>query len=316
MALGLTLLAAMWVVSPAMGQGASPCDDFFPDQEWQLVQAGSGVSTFRASLDEGVAARFGDDAEATAQRLVEDLGSFPPSTLCVFGSDTALDGSGLEEEGLLPPGQRLHAASFREEAVLFVDAQQFRLVPEAIALGLAETALWHLSGSEGYPEPLAGAIAQWYAARQSGKLEQHHSTMRVATFFNDPTGTAPPTPWLAGAQEPVAVWNPEFQESPISDFIEHAVAANGPSILVDPQPDAWAAADIAWKADLRDELLQGADRSREWVGGVVIATLVVVAAIAMAWWGRRVARRKQEAIADIAVVDGDFFDRTPEKSDA
>ena len=266
------------------------------------------MTTYRAALDEDIAARFGDNAQATAELLAQDLGSIPPMTLCVFGSETALDGSELEAAGLLPPGQRLHAAAFREDAVLFIDAQQFRLVADAIALGVAEIALWHQSGGAGYPEPLAGAIAQWYAARQSEQTtEQNRATMRVFNFFNDPSGTAPPTDWLATVQEPVAVWNPEFQDSPISDFIEVAVAANGAGLLIDPDPAEWAAADIAWRAGLRDELLEGADRSRDWVGGVAIAVLVVIAGIAMALWGRRVNKRKQEPMGEIAVVDG-FFD--------
>lgn len=312
----LLLVGMAWSAAPASAQGSTPCDERFPDQDWQLVQAGSGVTTYRAALAEEIAARFGDDAQATADLLAQDLGSFPPMTLCVFGGDTALDGSELEEAELLPPGQRLHAAAFREESLLFVDAQQIRLVSDAIALGVAEIALWHQSDGGGYPEPLAGAVAQWYAARQSEAVtNQHHATMRIFNFFNDPSGNAPPTPWLSAVQDPIAVWNPEYQDSPISDFVESAVAGSGPSILIDPQPEEWAAADVAWRAALRDELLQGADRSREWVGGVVIAVLVVLVAIAMALWGRRVNRRKQKPMGDIAVVER-FFDREAEESDA
>lgn len=313
MALGTALIVfglASFVAPAQAAQAATPCDEHFPAQDWQLVQAGSGVTTFRAALDEDIAARFADDAQATAELLAEDFGSFPPTTLCVFGSATALDGTELEEQGLLPPGQRLHAAAFRADAILFVDAQQFRLVPDAIALGVAEIALWHASAGEGYPEPLAGAVAQWYVARQDPhQTEQNHATMRVFNFFNDPGGNAPPTQWLATVQEPISVWNPEFQASPISDFVESAVADNGVSILVDPDPDELAAADVAWRTGLREELLQGADRSREWVGGVLIAVLVVVAGIAMAWWGRRLNKRKQRPVGEIAVVEGDFFDR-------
>ncbi len=312
----LLLFGLAWSAAPAAAQGSTPCDDHFPAQDWQLVQAGSGVTTYRAELDEDIAARFGDDAQATADLLAADLGSIPPMAICVFGSATALDGSSLEAAGLLPPGQRLHAVAYRAEAVLFVDTQQFRLVGDAIALGVAEIALWHQSGGEGYPEPLAGAIAQWYVARQdSQQAAQNRSTMRVANFFNDPTGTAPPIPWLSTVQESISVWNPEFQASPIGDFIESAVAANGPSIMIDPQAEEWEAAEVAWRAALREELLQGADRSREWVGGVAIAILVVVTGIAMALWGRRVNRRKQEPMGDIAVVEG-FFDHDAEKSDA
>ncbi|NND04027.1 MAG: hypothetical protein HKN91_14700 [Acidimicrobiia bacterium] len=314
--IALILLGMAWFAAPASAQSETPCDEKFPEQDWQLVQAGSGVTTYRAALDEGIATRFGDNAQATADLLAGDLGSFQPMTLCVFGSETALDGTELETAGLLPPGQRLHAAAFRDDALLFIDAQQFRLVGDAIALGVAEIALWHISGGEGYPEPLAGAVAQWYAARQDPqKAERNRSTMRVFSFFDDPTGTAPPAPWLDGVQDPIAVWNPEFQDSPVGDLVATAVAANGVEILIDPDPDEWAAADIAWRAGLREELLQGADRSREWVGGVMIAVLVVLAGIAMAWWGRRVNKRKQKPMGEIAVIQGSIFDRSSPETD-
>lgn len=309
LALGLALYVSvlMGLAAPAAAQDPSACASRFPAHAWTLVSEGASVATFRASVDESVAHRFAESATAAASMLAADLGEFPPTVLCVFGSDITLDAASLVDAGLLPSGQRLHAAAFIDEALLFVDTQQFRLVDDAIVLGLANIALWHSSGSDGYPEPLAGAVAQWYVARMADSLEQHHSTMRVFNFFNDPSGNAPPTDWFAGSQEPVAVWNPEFQESPIADFVESAVADSGTSIIVDPEPAVWEAADVAWRAGLRAELLQGAEGSRDWVGGVAIAVLVVVLAVATAWWGRRLSKRKQVPMGDIATVDG-FFD--------
>lgn len=308
--LGATVMlcAALILAVPAAAQTTNPCQSRFADQAWVPVQEGAGLVTFRAALDEDVALRFGKAGEATAEQLSADLGTFPDTTLCLFGPDTALDPSDLVTAGLLAPGQRLHAAAFLEPAVLFVDSQQFRLVEDAVRLGMTHIALWHLTGT-GYPEPLAGAVAQWYVARNNGKLEQHHANMRVFTFFGDPGGNAPPTDWFAAKQAPVLVWNPEFQENPIGDFVAAAVEAAGPEILAEPRPATWEAADVAWRAALRDELLQGADESREWVGGVVIAVIVVLGAAATAWWGRRLAKRKQEPMGEIATVEG-FFDRS------
>lgn len=307
----LAFLLVFVVGAPGFAQRSTPCDEQFSDQEWEIVQAGSGVTTYATELDPDIAARFAADAEGTAAAFAADFGSFHPSTLCLFGSATSLEASELEASGLLPPGQRLHAAAFKPEATLFIDTQQFRLVPDAIALGLAEIGLWHVAGPDGYPEPLASAIAQWYVARQNDKLEQHRSTMRVFSFFNDPSGTAPPTDWFAGKQEPLSVWNPEFQESPVGDFVATAIAASGPEILAKPDPAVWAQADIAWRSDLRDELLQGADDSREWVGGVLLAVGIVVLALLTGWWGWRRSRRPQVPMGEIAVVDGFFAGSRP-----
>ena len=276
-----------------------------------LVSEDERVSVFAAALDRGIATRFADDAHEVVALLAADLGELPDTTLCLFGPSTTLDASELHDAGLLPPGQRLHAALFADEALFFLDTQQARLVADAIALGLAHIALWHVAaaaGEAGYPEPLAGAIAQWYAARRNGKLATHRATMRVATFYGDPGGNAPSSSWLASAQEPIAVWNPEYQESPIGSLVEDAVAARGASILQNPDPVEWAAAELAWRAALRDELLQGADDSRDWVGGVFIAAGAVLAAVGLALWGRRQSRRRQVPVGDIAQVDG-FFDR-------
>jgi len=295
--------------SAARGQPTSPCGERFPAQDWVHVSESGGVSVYRAALDQVVAERFANTAMAVAADLRRDLGAFPASTLCVFGPDTALDATALEESGLHPPGARLHAAVFAEQALLFVDSQQVRLVEDAVAFGLSHIALWHLAaaqGEVGYPDPLSGAVAQWFVARMNGSLEQHHATMRLATFFNDPGGDADASEWFASRQEPIMAWNPEYQESPIGDFIADAVARNGAEILQTLDPGEWAVADGVWRAALREELLQGADESRDWVGGVLITAGVLVAAIGLTWLGRRQRRRKQVPMGEIAHVDGFF----------
>lgn len=310
-----TTLVALVVVAlapppAARADAESPCGQRHPDQVWVAVGESDGVTAFAAELPPGIAARFVEDAFEVAALLRSDLGAVPDMTLCLFGSDVALDGSDLRDMGLLPPGQRLHAAMFAPEAQLFVDTQQFNQVPDAIALGLTHIALWHLAaaaGDSGYPEPLAGAIAQWYAARRNDRLATHRATMRVATFYADPSGTAEASDWLTGSQDPIRVWNPEYQASPIGSFVEDAVAQRGVAMLRQPDPDEWAAADLAWRAALRWELLQGADESRDWVGGMLIASGAVIAAIGLALWGRHQKRRPQVPIGDIAQVEG-FFD--------
>jgi len=292
-------------------QAESRCDERFPDQEWVGVVDEGGVAVHSAALDSGIAARFADDALEVAALLRSDLGSIPDMTVCVYGADTTLDGSELQDMGLLPEGQRLHAVMFADEALLFVDAQQTRLVGDAISLGLANIALWHVAataGETGYPEPLASAIGQWYASRLNGKSGTHRATMRVAAFYNDPRGDAEASDWLVARQQPISVWNPEYQESPIGDLVADAVAARGTGILRDPDPEEWAAADLAWRAALRRELLQGAEESRDWIGGALIAGGSIVAAILLALWGRHRSRRRQVPIGDIAQVEG-FFDR-------
>jgi hypothetical protein len=311
LALLAVLVIAFGTPAAARSQADDSCAERFPDQDWQLVVAGGGVTVFAAELASTVAARFAEDATEVVRLLRSDLGTFPDTTLCLFGAGTTLDASDLRDRGLLPPGQRLHAALFAEEALLYLDTLQFRLVPDAIALGFTHIALWELAsaaGEAGYPEPLAGAIAQWYVARRNGRLESHRATMRVATFYGDPSGSAPAANWLSGAQEPVSVWNPEYQESPIGALIADAVATRGTDMLLRPDADEWAAAELAWRAELRAELLQGADESRDWIGGVLIAGGAVAAAIGFALWGRRQNRRPQTPVGDIARVEG-FFDR-------
>ena len=87
---------------------------------------------------------------------------------------------------------------------------------------------------------------------------------------------------------------------------------------LEPQVDAQVAARIEQglrmegqleveRAELRAELLQGADESRDWIGGVLIAGGAIAAAIGFALWGRRQNRRRQVPVGDIARVEG-FFD--------
>lgn len=305
MALIVVIVLLSIPVSGAGAQDQSPCEVRFPEQVWEPAAEAGGVDVYRAALTQAIAERFASTAVDAAAMIRADLGLFPNTTLCIFGTETALN-----PEGLLPPGQRLHAATFVAEALVVVDAQQIRLVDDAIVFGMAHIGLWHLAaagGDEGYPEPLAGAIKQWYVARVGGSLERHHSIMRVANFFNDPEGKVDSTDWFTGVQVPIIAWNPEYQENPIGDFVDDAVARNGTRLLQEPNAAAWAAAEVVWRDALREELLQGADESRDWIGGVLLATGAVLGAVGLALWGRRQNRRKQVPIGEIAHVEG-FFD--------
>ncbi|MCP3974096.1 MAG: hypothetical protein GY720_06340 [bacterium] len=295
----------VYPATAASAQDVSACAEKFPEQDWEHVIDQDGIATYQAALTQEIGERFAETARKTAALIRNDIGQFPDMTLCVFGGATTLDA-----EGLLPPGQRLHAATFAGDAVVVVDSQQTRLVDDAIVFGMAHVGLWHLAaanGTVGYPEPLAGAIQQWYVSRVSEKLDQHHSVMRVANFFNDPDGNAPPTDWFVSAQVPIVAWNPEYQESPIGDFVDDAVARNGIGLLQTPDSADWTAAELTWRAALREELLQGADESNEWIGGALLAAGAVLGAFGLALWTRRQNRRKQEPIGEIATAEG-FFD--------
>ena len=308
MVVGIVLAAAL-VAGSAAAQQSTPCDAEFPEQAWELVSDEAGVAAYQAGMRVAEAERYARTARQVATWVGEDFGSFPGATLCVYAAEVELEPSRLVEAGHHPRGQRIHAVRYLDTKLIYIDAQQPQLVEDAVALGIAHIAMWHEGGGEGYPEPLAGAISQWYVARRNGKLPVHHTNMRLALFFNNPRNEQAAFDWFLGEQEPTVAWNPQFQESPIGDFIDFAVKTNGPEILRSPTPAEWTAAEEGWRQALREELLEGRGETRGWMGGVAIAVGVVLAALGMAIWGRIRNKRKQKPIGEIAVVEG-FFDRS------
>ena len=303
------MIAAALTAGTAFAQQATPCDEEFPEETWDFVSDEAGVAAYHAGMQVAEAERYARTARQVGEWVSQDFGSFPGATLCVYAAEVELEPSRLVEAGHHPRGQRIHAVRYLDSKLVYVDAQQPQLVEDAVALGVAHIAMWHEGGGIGYPEPLAGAISQWYVARRNGKLPVHHTNMRLALFFSNPRNDQAAFDWFLGDQEPTVAWNPQFQESPIGDFIEYAVNTFGPEILSDPTPTEWTTAEESWRQALREELLQGRGETRGWIGGVAIAVGVVLAALGMAIWGRIRNKRKQKPIGEIAVVEG-FFDRS------
>lgn len=266
---------------------SADCGDRFPNETWELVGETALLSVSAVGVPTEQALRFADEANATARLLEADFGEVPPLELCVFGREVRLDPTGL-----VPPGQLLHAAVFADEGTVYVGAIGSRLFDETHSFGLAYAVLWDQAarlGMEGYPEPLATAIGQWYLSRVSGKVELHHNQMRGGAFFRDPAGGGiETTDWATAHQPPIYTWNPEFQEAPIGDLVDFAVGTYGTEVLSDPDPVRWADIEQEWQAALREEALQGTGGSGSaWVIGLAIVVGFVGLAALMAWLTRR-----------------------------
>lgn len=278
----------------AAGPSLAGCSEHFPEAEWSPAGETDLLTVETAGLSPGQALRFAEEASITARWLDTDLGGLEPLTLCVTGRDVVLDGAGIVAEG-----QRLHSVVFNDDGTVVVDALEALFFDEAHAFGLAYAALWQVAaqiGTEGYPEPLATTIAQWYLSRAADKLELHHAQMRSGAFFNDPSGRGvATTEWTASAQPATYAWNPQFQESPLADFVEFAVASEGPAILRDPSGERWAALEQEWQAALREEALQGSTGGNAWVVGLGIALGMVALAGLLAWLNHLSKRRTTEA---------------------
>lgn len=281
------------------------CADHFPFLSWNAIGSVGPIDVRTVAVDPQLSGRILDDVGDVVGLLDGELSLADDLHVCVFGADASIN-----DAGLLPPGQRVHAVVFGPDQVVAVDAQQLVLVEPAITYGIAYAALWATAaelGTVGYPEPLGTAVAQWYMARVGRRLEAHHASIRTATFFADPEGRAESADWAMTMQEPVFVWNPEFIESPIGDLVEFAVARNGPAILRTPTSDVWAAVDADWRVALRDELLQGATGERAWRVGLGLVIGLIVVAVLLAFGHRRVKRRHRYQVGKTEPIPG-FFD--------
>lgn len=270
------------------------CGDQFPDAEWRIVgETDLLVVAITGSVSDGQGLRFADTSAATARQLEEDFGVLPSLNLCVFSEVDELDPSGL-----VTTGQLLHAAAFNLDGSVYVNTLQSRLFDETQAFGLAYAVLWDVAaeqGLDGYPEPLATVIGQWYLARAADKLELHHSQMRGGAFFRDPAGEGiEATDWAQSSQPSIYVWNPQFQESPISDLVQWAVDEHGVEVLSDPDPDRWGEIEQEWQDALRDEALQGASGGNDWLIGLAIFVGFIALAALMAWLTHRSKRKIRE----------------------
>lgn len=294
----LSLVLGVVLLTTPVGRASAAdawCDVHFPHEDWQPVGETEFLTVATAGLPEGQALRFADEASATARMLHDDLGPFPQLHLCVYGPDVR-----LAPTGILPEGQRVHSVVFNDDATVYIGVLEASFFDEAHAFGLAYAALWQVAtelGLDGYPEPLATTIGQWYLSRVAGKTELHHSQMRSGAFFADPSGKGvAATDWTSEAQPAIYPWNPQFQESPVADLVDYAVRTAGPEVLRNPTNARWQAVETSWQEALRDEALQGRSSGNDWVIGLAIVVGMVGLAGLLAWLTRRSKRKfKDEA---------------------
>ncbi len=253
------------------------CEGMFPDVEWTSVHAAFPVTIRAEGVTRGLADRYTNDLRAGIDLIQPELGGLDDVEVCLFADELPLDSIALG----WPVGQRLRAASFAPEGVVVLSAWNIGLVKPAGILGLAHQALWQRSDGT-YPEPLGGAVAQWYVARVTNRLERYHSNMRFANLVEP----FDPIPWTAGTVESLMLWNPEFQESAIGDFVDFAVQNNGIEVIRSPDATTLEVIQAEWQRRLLIEARGSDEPTRGWIFGaaIVAGSILLAAALAFASW--------------------------------
>lgn len=287
--IGMLLVWQFAFPGAASAAKASGCSERFPAADWIESAVVGPATLWIADIEDAVAARYADQVAAITTILESDLGALDPIDVCIFGSDVMLDATGL-----LPENQRLHAVVFPQDDTVVVGAILPQFLEEAVAFGLAYTGLWQVGEDlalDGYPEPLATTVAQWYMARVKDRLDQHRSAMRTGLFLSDPEGKAEGGVWTGEAQSTAYVWNPQFLESPIGDMVEFAVATRGVEVLRDVSTETWADVESEYRLTLRQELV-GDGSGSAWMYGAGIVIGVLILAGIVAWLAHRDRRKR------------------------
>ncbi len=267
--LGVTLLVAI-------GPGAAaqqPCGGLFPGEPFGSRHS-IGAATLRTSgLAPPIADRIAGDLGEAAELIGAELGGLDGVEICVFADELPLDAQALG----WPEGQRLRAISFGPERVAALSAWQLGLVQDAGTLALAHQAQWAI-GDGHYPDPLGGAVGQWYASRLDDRLGRDHAAMRYANLVR---GIPEDIPWTGGAIPERLLWNPESQLSPIGDFVDHAVADGGLDVIREPRAARLREAQAAWQRSLLAEATGSEEGTKGWIVGAVAVGVILAMAAAL-----------------------------------
>jgi len=267
----LVLLTIGAIASPAaLGQEAIGCDAVVPDRPWdQTIDLGPVL--FRSSgLPEARAERFARSFAEAATVIDEEIGGLKGVEICVFDDLIPVDAQALG----WPEGQSLRAVSLGPARAVLLSSWNIGLVEPAGYLGLVHQAQFGLADGA-YPEPLGGAVRSWYRARFSGRLDTDHSTMRYANLVRS---IPEAIPWTAGSIEPTMLWNPQFQNSAIGDFVEYVVATAGVEALRDPGSVDFIALQDGWQRELLIEA-RGSERpTTGWITGLIILAVIALVA--------------------------------------
>lgn len=266
------LAASLATAVPAAA--ADGCKPTFPSVEFEQSLPAGPVTVRTAGLDAGLAARAAADVQAAADLIHGELGGLDGVEACIFAGELPLDAVALG----WPEGQRLRAISFGPERVLVLSAWQIGLLADASALGLAHQAQWAV-GAGRYPDPLGGAVAQWYAGRLDDRLARDHAAMRYANLIR---AIPEDIPWTEGTIPERLLWNPEFQLSPIGDFVDHVVRTEGLGALRDPDAAVLRRAQESWQRTLLAEATGSETGTKGWIRGVIVVGLILAMGLALA----------------------------------
>ncbi len=281
----------------AMAQATTRCAELFPEAEWVAVD-GLSVDVGMSDVPAGRMERFSAEIERTAAAVTSDLGGLTDSTVCIVGGDSTFDDSRYTA-----PTLRFHAAIDSPNNVIVISAASPGAVLPASAFAIPHLALWNLSDGEGWPEPIASTIAQWYRAIALDRMAQYRVESTGADFSVDPlTGegnfgldfsTDARIDWLASSQVAVRAWDPSRNEAAIGYFIEYTAAENGVASITSQDAAEWSAREEAWRSSLVTDMTGRTEPTTGWISGITIAAVAVIVTIVLAVGGFITKRRSK-----------------------
>ena len=292
----LVTFAAVVLLAPAAAaQEAGGCAAVFPTSTFDTTAAAGPVVVRGAGLTVEMTERFAGDWTQVVEWLEADISPLDGAEVCVFSDEMDLDAQALGWS----PGLPLRAVAFGERGVVALSAWQTRYTADAGVVGLIHIALWRASGGS-YPQPLGDDVIGWYLGRLSGTTGAIHNLyLRQQIGLREPW---PPVPWSDSTLADPILWKPEYGYGGAGDFTDFVVGVKGSAYLAAPSLEELAGLDQEWRQALFDDSGATPGGSKGWIAGVIVAVVLLGAAIAFAWLGRRSRLRAEEALRQLAVA--------------
>jgi len=287
-------LGALPAAADAPDVGACPAA--FPDAVFDTAADAGPVRLWGSGLNVEVTERFARELGDLVGWVGADIAPLDGVEVCLFADDIPIDADALGWY----PGHVLPAVAFGADGVVAISAELLRYVRDAAIAGLVHIALWRASDGE-YPQPFGDDVMGWYLGRVAGTTEAIHNV-----FLGQQIGRRepwPPFPWTAGTISDPILWNPQFGYGGAGDFTAFVVAAEGSAYLAAPDVGRLAALDEEWRQALFEASGAIAGGSKGWIVGVIASVVLVAAAVAFAWMGRR-SRLRAEAALRAAALGG------------
>jgi hypothetical protein len=294
-ALLVALAGAVLPTPAAVAQRAGGCAAVFPTTTFDTSAPAGPVVVRGAGLTIEMTERFAADFTEVVGWLEADIHPLEGAEVCVFIDKMDLDAQALGWYAGLP----LRAVAFGEQGVVALSAWQTRYTADAGVVGLIHIALWRASGGS-YPQPFGDDVTGWYLGRLAGSTEAIHNLyLRQQIGLREPW---PPFPWSASTLTDPILWKPEYGYGGAGDFTDFVVGVKGVGYLAAPGLEELTALDEEWRQALFDESGVPPGGSTGWKAGVVVAVVLLGAAVAFAWLGRRSRLRAEEALRQLAVA--------------